>query len=323
MRPIAKKALICGVILFWALTIVAAGEASHRGVATVRRVSVVGSGDHVGLEIVTTEPVTPQTQVVTGPDRLVLDFPESLPAENLRSFTVNQGNLKAVRVGLYTNNPPVTRIVLDLATPQNFQLVPSGKSVIVKLARSNAVVARVAPRPALVNVSAPVRPASPPPPVTPPLKFQVNYANGKLSIWANKASLAEVLLEVERKTGADIPIPPGAQQDQVVTSIAPASPRDALAVLLNGSRFNFIMVGADNDPTRLKSVILTVRGEEGVSQPAISATSAPQPQQPDTEAQPLPPPPDSEAQPAPPPEAVQPDLPPPPPPAQPQDNPPQ
>src|SRR5262249_14782674 len=156
------------------------------------------------------------------------------------SFTVNQGNVKAIRIGLYTNNPPVTRIVLDLATPENFQLLPSGKNLIVKL--SNAVAAAAAPRPALVNVSTPLSPAPSPPPQTPPPKIQVNYANGKLSIWADKASLAEVLLEVQRKTGADIPIPPGAQQDQVATSIGPASPRDALAALLNGSRFNFIMV---------------------------------------------------------------------------------
>jgi AMIN domain len=322
MTQITKKALICAALVYCAPSLVAAQD-SHGSVATVRRVSVVGGGDHIQLEIAITQPVTPQSQVVTGPDRLVLDFPESLPADNLRGFTVNQGNVKAIRVGLYSNNPPVTRIVLDLATPQNFQLVPSGKTVTVKLAHSNAVAAAVAARPALVNVSAPVRSAPSPQPTIAALKFQVNYVNGKLSIWANKASLAEVLLEVQRKTGADIPIPSGAQQDQVVTSIGPASPRDALAALLNGSRFNFIMVGADNDATRLKSVILTVRGEEGVSQPAISATSATEPQPPDTEAQPLPPPPDSEAQPAPPPEAVQPDLPPPPPPAQQQDNPPQ
>jgi AMIN domain len=323
MTGIRKKALICAVLVYCAPGLVAAGEGSHRSLATVRRVSVLGGRDPVGLEIVTTEPVTPQTQVVTGPARLVLDFPESLPAQNLHSFIVNQGNVKAIRIGLYTNNPPVTRIVLDLATPENFQLLPSGKTLIVKLAGSNAVAATVAPRPALLNVSTPVSPAPSPPPQTPPRKFQVNYANGKLSIWADKASLAEVLLEVQRKTGADIPLPPGAQQDQVATSIGPAPPRDALAALLNGSRFNFIMVGADNDPTRLKAVVLTVRGEDGVSQPAISATSAPEPQPPDTEAQPLPPPPDSEAQPAPPPESTQPDLPPSPQSAQPQDTPPQ
>src|SRR5215471_534444 len=166
MTGIGKKALICAVLVYCAPGLVAAGEGSHRSVATVRRVSVLGGGDHVGLEIVTTEPVTPQTQVVTGPARLVLDFPRSLPAQNLHSFTVNQGNVKAIRIGLYTNNPPVTRIVVDLATPENFQLLPSGKNLIVKL--SNAVAAAAAPRPALVNVSTPLSPSPSPPPQPPP-----------------------------------------------------------------------------------------------------------------------------------------------------------
>jgi AMIN domain len=307
MTKTGKKALISAVLLCCASSLYAARQEAHGRAATVRRVSVLGGGDQLQLEIATSQPVTPQTQVVTGPDRLVLDFPESLPAESLRSFTVNRGNLKAIRIGLYSNNPPVTRIVLDLAAPANFQLLPSGKTVTVKLAGNNSAPAAVAARPALVQVSAAARPTASPPPAGPPPKFQVNYMSGKLSIWADKASLAEVLFEVHRKTGADIPIPAGAQQDQVVASIGPASPRDALAALLNGSRFNFIMVGSDNDPGRLKSVILTVRGEEGVSQPAISSTSAPQPQ-PETEAQPLPPPPEQEAQPGPPPNSVQPDT---------------
>jgi AMIN domain-containing protein len=322
MTKTAKQALICALLLCCTSSLYAAQQEVDGRAATVRRVSVLGGGDQLALEIATSQPVTPQTQVVTGPDRLVLDFPESLPAESLRSFTVNQGNLKAIRIGLYSNNPPVTRIVLDLVTPANFQLLPSGKTVIVKLAGNNSAPAAVAARPALVHVSAALTPTASPQAAGPPPKFQVNYLNGRLSIWADKANLAEVLFEVHRKTGADIPIPAGAQQDQVVASIGPASPRDALAALLNGSRFNFIMVGSDNDPSKLKSVILTLRGQEGVSQPAISATSAPE-SQPETEAQPLPPPPDSEAQPAPPPDAVQPDSGPPPQGVPQQDSPPQ
>jgi len=41
-----------------------------------------------------------------------------------------------------------------------------------------------------------------------------------------------------------------------------------LASILNGSQFNFIILGAENDLSRLQSVTLTPRGE-GESQPAI------------------------------------------------------
>jgi hypothetical protein len=97
-------------------------------------------------------------------------------------------------------------------------------------------------------------------------------------------SLAQVLNEVRRKIGADIPIPLGAAQEQVVANIGLMPVRDALTSLLNGSRFNFILVGSERDPAKLKSVILTFRGSTGISQPAM----APSPQPPVTENEPEP-----------------------------------
>jgi hypothetical protein len=81
-----------------------------------------------------------------------------------------------------------------------------------------------------------------------------------LSITANKATLAEVLFEIQKKTGADIPIPAGAAADQVVTNIGPVPPGAALAALLNGSNFNFIMVGSDQTPSQLRSVLIFPKG---------------------------------------------------------------
>jgi hypothetical protein len=93
-----------------------------------------------------------------------------------------------------------------------------------------------------------------------------------LSIWADNASLADVLSEVARKTGADIPFPAIAAQEQVAANIGPLPVTDALAALLNGSRFNFILVGSDRDPAKLKRVILTFRGT-GLPQPAIDSSA--------------------------------------------------
>jgi len=85
-----------------------------------------------------------------------------------------------------------------------------------------------------------------------------------------------------------------AAQEQVIVNTGLLPVREALASLLNGSRFNFIIVGADNDPAKVKSVILTFRGASGISQPAMAAPPAPA-----TEAQPEPEPPVQEAQPQP------------------------
>ena len=53
-------------------------QSSKPSVATVRRVDVRHPGTDFELQIETSQPVTPQSQVITGPDRLVIDFPNSV-----------------------------------------------------------------------------------------------------------------------------------------------------------------------------------------------------------------------------------------------------
>lgn len=265
MDSLAKKAaralMICASLelVFPAL---ATAQATGKPAAIVRRVAVLGGGNSVEVEIMTSQPVTPETQVVTGPDRLVIDFPNATPGSDLRSLAVGRGVVKGVRVGLFAAHPPVTRVVVDLKTQQPFQVFTSGKTVMVKLTAGGTQPGASANHPAIIS-----SPQAPPPPKPAP-KLEVGFKNGKLSIWSNKATLAEVLDEVHRRTGANIPIPAGAQQEQVVANFGPAPAREVLASLLNGSRFNFVLVGSDRNSTDLRSVLLTPRGE-GMPQAAV------------------------------------------------------
>src|SRR6202789_3448623 len=82
--------------------------------------------------------VAPNTQAITGPDRIVVDFPGALPAAELRALKVNSVPLKGVRAGLFFSNPPITRVVLDLAEPHSYQVSTAQISktqnvVVVKL----------------------------------------------------------------------------------------------------------------------------------------------------------------------------------------------
>jgi hypothetical protein len=107
---------------------------SAQNSARVQHVIVRGSGDAMEVEIQTSgAPVAPNTQAITGPDRILVDFPGALPASELRALTVNRGALKSVRSGLFFNNPPVTRIVLDLTEPQAYQILTTQNAVIVRL----------------------------------------------------------------------------------------------------------------------------------------------------------------------------------------------
>ena len=268
----------------------------------IQHVSVLKSAGATEIEIATSQRVTPEVQVITGPDRLVLDFPQSLPGARLRAVAVNQGEVKGVRVGLLTAKPPVTRVVLDLKSPQAYQVFPSARSVIVKLPDASGVTATTAPAtggpPAESNAPA----AQPPAPAPPPKKVEINVQDGRLRLASNKASLAEVLNELQRQTGASIVVPPGAEQEVVTVSLGPASPREVIAQLLNGSRYNFIIVGADNDANKVERLLLTPKSPGGVT--ADIQTNQPdfvpvaQVQAPDSSTPPPPPPaPPEEAQP--------------------------
>ncbi len=304
MRICRPAPVLITAILGLACVISAAAQSP----ATIRRVVVFPSGDGVKVEIVASSPVTPQAQVITGPDRLILDFPNSTPGLDLRNITVNRNQVKGLRVSLFTRNPPVTRVVVDLDSPQPYEIFPTGSTVVLKL-NSKGVQAAASPQPtppvvqptakaaasatmppamhsaapvAMARVVPPtttapatVQPAPVVPALPPPPRMSVDFKNGKLKIFSDRASLAEVLAEVRRRTGADIGIPAGASQEQVFGTLGPGAPRDVMAALLNGSHFNFVMVGTDRDPTQLRSVLLTPRDGAPLSVPATT-----EPQQP-------------------------------------------
>jgi len=178
-------------------------------------VSLLKAGGAIEVEIEASQRIVPAVQVVTGPDRLVLDFPEATPGPRLRALAINQGEVKGVRVGLLSANPPVTRVVLDLKSPQAYQLFPLGKSVIVKL--GGAVGVAATPQAGVPEIASAPAPG-------PVKKVTIAVQDGLLSITSNKGSLAEVLNEIRLQTGADISVPAGAEQEEVAVSLGPAPP---------------------------------------------------------------------------------------------------
>jgi hypothetical protein len=246
-----------------ALSIPRAPESSS-GPAQVRHIAVLKTSGATEIEIEISQRVTPEVQAVTGPDRLVIDFPQALPGPQLRAIAVNQGEVKGVRFGLLSAKPPLTRIVLDLKSPLAYQIFPSTRSVIVKLPDSaSAGTTAPAPQPGQPAAGAPAaEPPAPPPP--PPKKVDIALQNGLLTLTSDKASLAEILDELRQQTGAEIVVPPGAEGEEVAVSLGPAAPREVIAQLLNGSRYNFIIVGTDNDANKVDRLILSPKSAGGV-----------------------------------------------------------
>ena len=104
---------------------------------------------------------------------------------------------------------------------------------------------------------------------------QVIYENNQLTINAPNSTLADILRAVRKQTGAEIEVP--AAPERVVTHLGPGPAREVLAELLNGSRFNFVLLGSPSDETALTRVVLVAKG--GVQEmPGPVASSTPLPQ---------------------------------------------
>lgn len=255
---------------------------------SVRSVKVLGSKDTVEIEVEASDRIVPETRVLTGPDRLVVDFPNASPSNQVRNQSVDRGEVKDVRVGLFQSKPPVTRVVLDLKTARSFQIFPYGRTVMIKVmgdaaasntsgsdqgygAGSNGQAGLVA-----TNYTTGVQSIRVEDQQTP---LRVSFRDGLLGIHANKATLSEVLFAIQQRTGADISIPAGAEQEKVVAEIEPAPAPEVLARLLNGSKFNFLILSAGDDSRGLGRVILSYRTEGGnyMPPPVVEASDDPTP----------------------------------------------
>ena len=107
---------------------------------------------------------------------------------------------------------------------------------------------------------------------------QVSYQNGQLSIVAPNSTLGDILRAVHKQTAAEMDIPTNATE-RVVTHLGPGPARDVMAELLNGSRFNYVLLGSQSDANLLTRVVLVAKsgsdtpgpnpqpGQPGVNQP--------------------------------------------------------
>jgi hypothetical protein len=106
---------------------------------------------------------------------------------------------------------------------------------------------------------------------------QVSYQNGMLTIAAPNSTLGDILRAVRKQTAAEIEIPTTANE-RVVTRLGPGPAREVIAELLNGSRFNYILLGSPEDASALVRVVLVAKTgpDTPSSEPASGDKSAAQ-----------------------------------------------
>jgi len=95
---------------------------------------------------------------------------------------------------------------------------------------------------------------------------EVSYQNNLLTIVASNSTLADILRAVRKQTGAEIEVP--VAPERVVTHLGPGPARDVIAELLNGSRFNYVLLGSPANESALTKVVLVAKtGPDTITPP--------------------------------------------------------
>src|SRR6266498_2354313 len=153
---------------------------------------------------------------------------------------------------MFSRHPTITALLICLS------ISASGAAQHSKAGHSKSKPAAAQPQPAAApqqQTPAPPRPTPEHGPSSPP---EVTLRGGQLTIFARNSTLGDVLNAVRTKTGASVDMPP-ASNERVVGQFGPGAPRDVMAQLLNGSHYDYVLLGSPADPGALKKVVLMAR----------------------------------------------------------------
>ena len=184
-----------------------AAQNTAGGAAEIEQLQVKRDGSDVTIQVVLTGAVKPTVETAINPDRLVLVLPGTISDAKQKHFPLDANGVRAVRLGLNSANPPVTRVVVDLDSAHPYTLSSDGKSITLRVQPSEnaeVVVRHVGPAPAasapLIGVfrRKPQAPATdttttaqapiPVPPKFPPINFPEKQAAAPTQTTANNAS---------------------------------------------------------------------------------------------------------------------------------------
>jgi hypothetical protein len=119
-----------------------ADTSSHAPVADVQSVMVVPGDNGPVVQIVSSRPLTPRLQVVEAPLRLVIDLPGAKLATIRKRIPFRDEQIKGIRIDQYQSDPPVVRIVVDLAGPVLYTWDAMGNRLRIRLHADQAATAK-------------------------------------------------------------------------------------------------------------------------------------------------------------------------------------
>ena len=171
-----RKQLLGIVLTLMAAAVLVAGQTQSSGPeparhATLLKVQVAPAADGVALELTTRGQVEPKLSDLDSPARIVVDLPNTIPA-TARNIIVASDGVKKVRIGLDGQNPPNTRLVVDLDKACTYEFVPGANDNQLVLKLHTKAASKVAQTAAKTTAPAVVPAAKEP--ATAPAKAQAS-----------------------------------------------------------------------------------------------------------------------------------------------------
>ncbi len=141
---VVQKHLVAAMLL---VTCAAAQNSASK--ATVLSVTAEREGGDLRVKITLSAPVTPAVETAENPNRILVDFPQTLCTETAKPIAPEVNGVRRVRTGQHSTDPLVTRVVLDLDGARPYAITTEGNVVILtvspeekrKVARNTPVAA--------------------------------------------------------------------------------------------------------------------------------------------------------------------------------------
>ena len=130
-------------------------------VAVLKSVRYVVEANGPAIEILSTWPVVPSIRLIESPWRLLIDLPNARVGKAHKETSVKKEYVTEIRADQYQEQPPITRIVLDLIAPYGATWDSAGNRLMVRLKPPNdpAASRTVTPVPSVAALTREAQPA--------------------------------------------------------------------------------------------------------------------------------------------------------------------
>jgi len=127
------------------VVLLSCAAAQNPAPVSVQTVKTSRQGSDLRIEITTTGPVKPTVDTAVNPNRLLLDFPNTVCNSSTSNVSVRENGVRQVRTAQHSTAPYVTRVVLDLDEVRPYVVTAEGSSIILTIAGEDKHVSHGAP----------------------------------------------------------------------------------------------------------------------------------------------------------------------------------